>query len=59
MKCSECKFADKDSSENYATCIIKLPAWIQKRENNNGRLIYVGEFGCDECDLGVKETENG
>ena len=53
MKCSECKFADNDYPDSdHGTCQIKLPSWVQQREGDLGRTVYLGEWSNDECDLG-------
>jgi hypothetical protein len=59
MKCTNCKFAEKyDAESDHGSCRITLPAWIQKREGDHGRMIWMGEHTTDECDLGIaKESE--
>jgi hypothetical protein len=59
MKCKDCKFAERQSSgRDSAMCKITLPAWLQQREGESGRHIYIGEWSSDECDLGIAKEES-
>lgn len=59
MKCNDCKFAERNDPESdHGSCQIELPAWLQKREGDMGRMVWMSEYSSDSCDLGVlKDTE--
>ena len=59
MLCKDCRFVEVDSEEsNHGHCNIKLPGWLQQRENGNGRIVWISEHVDDGCDLGQPKDQN-
>ena len=46
-----------DGEASYGECEIKLPDWVQRRENGNGRTVWIGEYSSEGCDLGQPKEQ--